>query len=686
MKDHQSNAVCSSPVSLSESLRNRLQTVAEILSRNYSGLRLVFGPGPAATDGKTIVLPTHVKAVVAVSDKETYQALRALLFHETAHVTYSEPRNPSDLLQELLTPFGRLLENALEDLRVERRMAEALPGTARSFAFLRTRIDRRYREIHSNKEPLLADQLLIGVQYAALGWDFPFEADEKAKELLAQVNPLVEEAVASHTTSQLREKTVEILKEFLKLLKETAHQAPDEAKERFKKGEADAGDLVEEGRKARAQKAEEETTPEEAPSQPSPQADEGLQPQTPGEPLSSPSTEVSQVESLTEGSGTPLSQEAAEEPETEVSTLESAPELSSSPPTEPPDGETIPESQEGEIPQDVSAQPESQEPVPQFRQDDGTEGPSPNAIEEADIPAFDPGDVSVSSEVEELSEVRNLVAEEPPEDKGGHPVGEDEEKELRPSDLTIVRQRGNPRGYQEVLDIVSPYILPVSRKLSNILTERAYTRYEGGHRSGRLECAKLWKHRQSDRLFRRRTAPEKRDYAVTLLIDESGSMADREKYLKAREAAILFSEVLERLKVPFEVIGFSTEENEPRHYLYKEFEQDFEKVKTSLAQISARENNYDGVAVAFTSERLLSRPEKVKVLIVICDGMPCGGEEHARQLKELVQRLSHQIIVVGIGVVGHDVSPFYPNHLSVEDLDTLGGRLLRLLERLMKRR
>ena len=101
----------------------------------------------------------------------------------------------------------------------------------------------------------------------------------------------------------------------------------------------------------------------------------------------------------------------------------------------------------------------------------------------------------------------------------------------------------------------------------------------------------------------------------TAVIDESGSMNRESKYLAAREATVVFAEVLDRIRVPFEVIGYSTENSEAamaaslghipafkyrhirhsklQHRIYKSFEDTFSQTKNRLVNIYPRFNNWD---------------------------------------------------------------------------------------------
>ena len=48
-----------------------------------------------------------------------------------------------------------------------------------------------------------------------------------------------------------------------------------------------------------------------------------------------------------------------------------------------------------------------------------------------------------------------------------------------------------------------------------------------------------------------------KDYAVTILVDESGSMCSNEKNKNAARSCVLFAEVLNKVGIPFEIRSFN---------------------------------------------------------------------------------------------------------------------------------
>lgn len=170
---------------------------------------------------------------------------------------------------------------------------------------------------------------------------------------------------------------------------------------------------------------------------------------------------------------------------------------------------------------------------------------------------------------------------------------------------------------------------------------------------------------------------------VTLLIDESGSMGSDSKYLHARMAAILFSEILDRMRIKFEVIGFSTawgeargsypscvNRNEPLHHIvYKSFNEKL--IKTRLGGITYRANNCDGESLLFAARRIFRQTNSDrKIIFVFSDGYPNASTQYNMQddLKNTVKLCTNSgIEVYGIGVCSDAVKQFYPDWLLISD-------------------
>tara|TARA_R110000868_G_scaffold691_6_gene4963 strand:- start:714 stop:1151 length:438 start_codon:yes stop_codon:yes gene_type:complete len=94
--------------------------------------------------------------------------------------------------------------------------------------------------------------------------------------------------------------------------------------------------------------------------------------------------------------------------------------------------------------------------------------------------------------------------------------------------------------------------------------------------------------------------------------------------------------------------------------------------------------NIDGEALLWAWKRLAARPEQRRILMVISDGAPVDDgtqsansagylERHLRETIALIETRSDvQLLAIGIG---HDVTRWYRQAVTINDVDQLGGAM-----------
>jgi len=202
---------------------------------------------------------------------------------------------------------------------------------------------------------------------------------------------------------------------------------------------------------------------------------------------------------------------------------------------------------------------------------------------------------------------------------------------------------------------------------------------------------------------------EFRDTAVTLLIDNSGSMRGRPIAVAAMSADIL-ARTLERCGVKVEILGFTTRAwkggqsreawlragkpanpgrlNDLRHIVYKPADTPWRRSRVALG-LMLREGllkeNIDGEAILWAHSRLMARPEQRRILMVISDGAPVDDstlsanpgnylEKHLREVIGWIEgRSGVELLAIGIG---HDVTRYYRRAVTISDPEQLGGAML----------
>lgn len=201
----------------------------------------------------------------------------------------------------------------------------------------------------------------------------------------------------------------------------------------------------------------------------------------------------------------------------------------------------------------------------------------------------------------------------------------------RLNDYSLNRSKnGNKAVYAAVFKEVQKTSKNLTRKIENILKERECESVDSGFLMGQRFNAKDVVNRDG-KYFSRQVIPDgKAEVAFGVLIDESGSMSARNKCVTARRAAITIEDTLRNLGIPNLIVGH-TENNWGTCELkvYSDFATNDGKDCYRLADIGAGGGNIDGAAVTFVGEKLLKRPEKIKVMIVISDGLPAGSSFYA---------------------------------------------------------
>lgn len=192
------------------------------------------------------------------------------------------------------------------------------------------------------------------------------------------------------------------------------------------------------------------------------------------------------------------------------------------------------------------------------------------------------------------------------------------------------------------------------------------------------------------------------DATFTLLIDASASMHD--KMDETIKGVVLFHETLKALNVRHEILAFSEdafdsdEDDQPNiideiiHYHQSIYQAEAPRIMS----LTPQDDNRDGVAIRVASERLLTRSEKQKFLIVFSDGEPSAfnyAQEGILDTYEAVEMsrklgievfnvfLSQETITEAIEQTVHNI--YGPFAIFVEGVQHLPSQLSPLLKKLL---
>ena len=272
-------------------------------------------------------------------------------------------------------------------------------------------------------------------------------------------------------------------------------------------------------------------------------------------------------------------------------------------------------------------------------------------------------------------------------------------------------------------NLIKPHISTIGKlanRLQRLLLAKQNTSWNFNLEEGILDNARL--HRvianpSYPLSFKEETENQFKDTVVTLLIDNSGSMRGRSISLAAICADIIGS-TLERCQIKTEILGFTTKHwkggdskklwmingsranpgrlNDIRHIIYKSADNNWRRSRRyfgAMLREGLLKENVDGEALAWSHERLLKRPEERKILIVISDGAPvddstlsANREDYLdNHLREIILQIEKDspIELQAIGI-GHDVTKYYKNALTINRAEELGEVLLDELTKLFK--
>ena len=326
-------------------------------------------------------------------------------------------------------------------------------------------------------------------------------------------------------------------------------------------------------------------------------------------------------------------------------------------------------------------------------------------------------DTSIEEEIEAVAYPNNQFSPNHKKDYSIYTKNFDEiieAKDLVTSDESI-------RLRNQLDNLIKPHLSTIGKlanRLQRLLLAKQNTSWNYNLEEGILDNARLHRIIANPGYplsFKQETENNFKNTVVTLLIDNSGSMRGRSISLAAICADIIGS-TLERCQVKTEILGFTTKNwkggdskklwmingsksnpgrlNDIRHIIYKSADNSWRRSRKffgSMLREGLLKENVDGEALAWSHERLTKRPEERKVLIVISDGAPVDDSTLSanrddfldNHLKEIISKIENDspVEIQAIGI-GHDVTKYYKNAITINRAEELGEVLLEELTKL----
>ena len=295
------------------------------------------------------------------------------------------------------------------------------------------------------------------------------------------------------------------------------------------------------------------------------------------------------------------------------------------------------------------------------------------------------------------------------------------DEEIKAEDLCSAEELVRLRKHlDQLMGPSKATISKLAHRLQRFLMAQQNRSWEFDKEEGILDSARLHK-MITDPLtslsYKIEKDTEFRDTSVSILVDSSGSMRGRSMTVAAICADII-STTLERCNVKTEVLGFTTKQwkggesrklwmddgkpenpgrlNDIRHIIFKSADTPWRRGQKNFG-LMLREGllkeNVDGEGLIWAHDRLARRSEQRKILMVISDGAPVDDSTlstnptnfldlHLRQVIHSIETKS-DINLIAIGI-GHDVTRYYKNALTIHRAEELGGAMLEQLTDLFK--
>jgi len=284
------------------------------------------------------------------------------------------------------------------------------------------------------------------------------------------------------------------------------------------------------------------------------------------------------------------------------------------------------------------------------------------------------------------------------------------------------------------------------KNLASVMLDNKFDRFVKNRKTGKLDTKSLFKVNTSNKLFKRKEERKNKHYAITLLVDCSGSM-HRDKAEVASESAVKLSKHLQQMDIPHNIVLFNVGilEAKPfnrkvdykwlgstivaesnfrskyffqyeltelpngravRKYItssnekgYKDILAELDKKKTKHIYEDAAGYNSDAEAIKSAKEMLLKQKGR-KIMIVLSDGQPAplydayespinkGTCSTDYDLKEQIRvTIKSGIELYSVGILDDSVNRYYPHGRTavISSLNQLYPHIIKLIKKNLKR-
>tara|TARA_B100001741_G_scaffold56713_1_gene44358 strand:+ start:45 stop:1874 length:1830 start_codon:yes stop_codon:yes gene_type:complete len=366
-------------------------------------------------------------------------------------------------------------------------------------------------------------------------------------------------------------------------------------------------------------------------------------------------------------------------------------------------------------------------------ENDNDEQQLPDEVEELVSDSSTTDDLSVEEEINEVEAQEDTNEEQNNRKKTNSFFSEADpnykvfnniyDEEILAENLAAEEELAKLRIYlEQQLDQVKGAVSRLANKLQRRLQAQQNRTWKFDLEEGFLDASRLARiitNPTTPLTYKQESEIEFKDTIVTLLIDNSGSMRGRPISIAAICAEIIAS-TLERCQVKCEILGFTTKAwkggksredwlskdrpnnpgrlNDLRHVIYKQADVPLRRARLNLGLMMKEgllKENIDGEALEWANKRLIKRSESRKILMVISDGAPVDDstlsvnpsnylENHLKNVISMIEKRGLlELIAIGIG---HDVTRYYRNAITITDIEQLAGAMTEQLARLFDKK
>ncbi len=234
----------------------------------------------------------------------------------------------------------------------------------------------------------------------------------------------------------------------------------------------------------------------------------------------------------------------------------------------------------------------------------------------------------------------------------------------------------------------------ISNTVRKLLQVLSISKHQHDQKSGKIDAKNIYRVTMADakgyneRVFKRKMDTiTLKDNAVTILTDFSGSMNNK-KIVEASRASVILADTLQKLNIPVEVLGFTEQRPKLIMNIFKTFAQRIESsmLLSYFSDASQRMiQNADGDSIMFAYNRLKSRKENRKILIVMSDGSPSADRPgdiygYTKEVVNAIQKSPSGVEIYGIGIMDENVKNFYKENVVIDSADKLEEALLTVIK------